>query len=535
VDLNNLVIEIRPRQAWEAVDLGLLVGKRWWWPLVKLWLILALPVVVLTCFIPVESLWWQLLILWWLKPIFERPLLIYLSRVVFGENPTVREILRASTEVIFRRIFPILLWVRFSPYRATSAPVILLERLTGSMMRDRLSLINRQGMDPIVWMSILGSIFEVFLTIGIFSLMWALIPRDTSIEFNKIFSGGHFGLFQYVLNGFAFVSMTLVAPFYVALGFSLYLNRRARLEAWDLEIDFRRMVQKREKVARSDSSLSSAAGVKTLASLLMIATLLAYWPSPGNASDAPQAQESKAEQSQVDLHALDRERSQKLISEVMADADFHHIDVSHHLQLKDNGVKKPDKKIDWKWLDGFFEFLKKIAVIFSGLSTIAEWALWLAVLLLIFFVVFRYRHWWRDALMSTRSLETTRRNPVSIMGLDLREETLPEDVGEAAAQLANRGDLRASLSLLYRASLMQLLRCGVELENSFTELECVRAVNGAGSNVAGAMRDYFLELTGLWRELAWGHQMPGTEVVLNKCRNWNDTWLRSWGKVDEQS
>ena len=29
-------------------------------------------------------------------------------------------------------------------------------------------------------------------------------------------------------------------PFYVAAGFGMYLNRRAELEAWDLEQEFRR-------------------------------------------------------------------------------------------------------------------------------------------------------------------------------------------------------------------------------------------------------------------------------------------------------
>jgi hypothetical protein len=29
-------------------------------------------------------------------------------------------------------------------------------------------------------------------------------------------------------------------PFYVAGGFALYLNRRAELEAWDIEQEFRR-------------------------------------------------------------------------------------------------------------------------------------------------------------------------------------------------------------------------------------------------------------------------------------------------------
>ncbi len=38
-------------------------------------------------------------------------------------------------------------------------------------------------------------------------------------------------------------------PVYVACGFSLYLNRRTVLEAWDLELVFRRLRQRLSDVA----------------------------------------------------------------------------------------------------------------------------------------------------------------------------------------------------------------------------------------------------------------------------------------------
>ena len=38
-----------------------------------------------------------------------------------------------------------------------------------------------------------------------------------------------------------YIAMSIVEPFHVAAGFSLYLNRRTELEAWDLELAFRRL------------------------------------------------------------------------------------------------------------------------------------------------------------------------------------------------------------------------------------------------------------------------------------------------------
>jgi hypothetical protein len=36
------------------------------------------------------------------------------------------------------------------------------------------------------------------------------------------------------------VAVLFLEPFYVAAGFAMYLNRRAELEAWDIEQEFRR-------------------------------------------------------------------------------------------------------------------------------------------------------------------------------------------------------------------------------------------------------------------------------------------------------
>jgi hypothetical protein len=42
--------------------------------------------------------------------------------------------------------------------------------------------------------------------------------------------------------GYALVVLFL-EPFYVAAGFAMYLNRRAQLEAWDIEQELRRAFQ----------------------------------------------------------------------------------------------------------------------------------------------------------------------------------------------------------------------------------------------------------------------------------------------------
>ena len=45
-------------------------------------------------------------------------------------------------------------------------------------------------------------------------------------------------------NLLAWLAMTLISPFYSGAGFGLYLNRRTELEAWDIELTFRRLRQR---------------------------------------------------------------------------------------------------------------------------------------------------------------------------------------------------------------------------------------------------------------------------------------------------
>jgi hypothetical protein len=40
--------------------------------------------------------------------------------------------------------------------------------------------------------------------------------------------------------------ISIVEPFYVAAGFSLYLNRRTELEGWDIELGFRTLAARLE-------------------------------------------------------------------------------------------------------------------------------------------------------------------------------------------------------------------------------------------------------------------------------------------------
>src|SRR3546814_7101959 len=56
---------------------------------------------------------------------------------------------------------------------------------------------------------------------------------------------------QFALHAVVWVATSAIEPFYVGAGLGLYLNRRTRIEAWDVEIALRR------KIGRATSELQS--------------------------------------------------------------------------------------------------------------------------------------------------------------------------------------------------------------------------------------------------------------------------------------
>src|SRR5262245_25824649 len=131
--LEGLTVALRARTPWEATDLGVALvrahARRIW----AAWLLATLPVFVLVnaaCW-PLDQFWLAPLMMWWLKPMFDRVPLFVLSRAVFGEVPTLRETVRAQLHWGWRGIAPWLLWRRLHPGRAMLLPVDLLEGVSG--------------------------------------------------------------------------------------------------------------------------------------------------------------------------------------------------------------------------------------------------------------------------------------------------------------------------------------------------------------------------------------------------------------------
>jgi len=78
------------------------------------------------------------------------------------------------------------------------------------------------------------------LVLALFSLTYWMAPGNENFDFATFFSGEGNLQLQLISSIAYVIAVLFLEPFYVAAGFGMYLNRRAELEAWDIEQEFRR-------------------------------------------------------------------------------------------------------------------------------------------------------------------------------------------------------------------------------------------------------------------------------------------------------
>ncbi|MBQ0757658.1 MAG: hypothetical protein KBT54_11180, partial [Amphritea sp.] len=293
MELDKLEINLRRRTSWEAIDLGFALARRWFMPLWLLWLASAAPLGVMLFLLLHDQLWLLILLVWWFKPLYEPPLMFWMSRAVFGEQLSVKTVLRQWWTVVRPQLLLNLTFRRFNPSRSFTLPVAILEQLRGKPRRDRLRTLGK-NQHAATWLTVIGIHLETILETAFVAVVFMLIPEDlrwTNLN-DLIFAPGRIGEWLQLVGGL--LCMSLIAPFYVAAGFALYLNRRSELEGWDIEINFRRTSER----VKNGGSKRTGKGARSHArngsvALLLVGLLGFMLPStpveaaqPVSASDA---------------------------------------------------------------------------------------------------------------------------------------------------------------------------------------------------------------------------------------------------------
>ena len=224
----------------EAADLGVRLCQSAARSVYPSYGMVALPVMALALASFEFAAWLPGLAIWCAKPWLDRTILFALSRAAFGQHTTPADVWRAQRHVWWSQFFFTWTIQRLSLWRSLTQPVYQLEG--GSIWKSgqRVRQIRRKHMGSALMMTHAFSVSEGAITLAMVSLAIWLAPPGQASEAFDVLAGELPGFLSVAFPVAYAITVLFLEPFYVAAGFAMYLNRRAELEAWDIEQEFRR-------------------------------------------------------------------------------------------------------------------------------------------------------------------------------------------------------------------------------------------------------------------------------------------------------
>lgn len=255
MNIENVTAELRPRSAWEAADLGARMIRRDAVDIYKVWFAITLPMIALatTAIYLGASSFWALLLYWWLEPITDGPILHIISTRLFGENTDYRAALKAAPGLAWRNKIFMLTPYRFHFARSIAVPVVQLEGVSGKRRRARATVLNHGIYNYGVGLTAAYQHLYLSLYVGLVLVGYALVPLEyqgtAGASWLAQFWESDTATSAMLALALSYVAQSVLHPWFVGCGFGLYINRRTQLEAWDVEVAFRRMVARRQLLA----------------------------------------------------------------------------------------------------------------------------------------------------------------------------------------------------------------------------------------------------------------------------------------------
>lgn len=238
--VDAFAIKLRRRGNMEAADLGVRLCQSVARQVYACYLTAALPVIAISLACFELATWLPTLLMWWLKPWLDRTVLFVLSRAAFAQRTTVADLLRAQRHVWWSQLSSTMTIRRLSPWRSFTQPVFQLEGLAAGLRRRRLSQIRAGTTGTGLLITYAYSIIELSLAVALVSLVFWFAPTGMEPDLSALFMNDEETQVELAIAIAYAIVIAGLEPFYVASGFGLYLNRRAELEAWDIEQEFRR-------------------------------------------------------------------------------------------------------------------------------------------------------------------------------------------------------------------------------------------------------------------------------------------------------
>jgi hypothetical protein len=224
----------------EAADLGVRLCQGSARSVYRCYGLVALPVASIALASYELASWLPPLVLWCAKPWLDRTILFVLSRAAFGQTTTPTDVWNAQRQVWWSQL--LFTWTvrRLSLWRSFTQPVYQLEGLSIGMAGARVRQIRQRNMGSALMITNAFSVSETALMIAVGSLVFWLAPSGRNPGAFELLANGLPGFLSVTLAVAYTIAVVFLEPFYVGAGFAMYLNRRAELEAWDIEQEFRR-------------------------------------------------------------------------------------------------------------------------------------------------------------------------------------------------------------------------------------------------------------------------------------------------------
>jgi hypothetical protein len=192
-------------------------------------------------------------------------------------------------------------------------------------------------------------------------------------------------------------------------------------------------------------------------------------------------------------------------------------------QVKADPNLSPVRKISTlKWVNGpdktprdrrVPRWLAWILGLFAWLSESSRVLVWLVVAALVGILIIYIARLMRGRDLSARAERFA--PPSHVRDLDIRPESLPDDIGKAARALWDGGEQRAALALLYRGLLSRLVHVhDVPIRDSSTEGDCLAL---SVPHLNEMRMSYASRLVRIWQRAVYGGEQVDPSAVYALC------------------
>jgi len=497
--LDNLVVAVRPRSTWESVELGFAMVREWFKPIYAIWLLITLPFFLVLCFTLGSS--WAIFVFWWFKPLYDRLCLSVLSQATFGHVPTLKESLSFFKKIFNTDLILALSWLRLLDFsRSFTLPVRQLEGLEGKPKRQRLSLLKRRGYASTAGLMSLSyahlEMILIFVPLVFFYVNFEVnvlseqaVLADSLYNFWRLFFQENAPYFWMTCT-FYYIAVSVIGPFFVASGFSLYLNRRTHLESWDIEVTFKKLAKRIESIQASEVDEERVQQHKkrsgNLSQIIIIVLCLLnpmlLLAEPSDISDPIPIEKSL--------------RSD--VRDILEDIKY-----GGSLEKEEEPKKRRESSGS---SSGFSNFLGSLMLVL----------MWIVIIIAVISLAYYLTTLWKN------SGKTRIKKPIppeTLFGMDIRIDRLPDDVAKEALKLWRENKTIEAMSLLYRGALAFLAHSDrVELGLHCTEGDCIDI---ARHHLAQRDATVFENIARSWQITAYAHRFPEDDAFQALCREYN--------------